>query len=96
MSLLCIVLSSSGGKDITLGNFVKFGGGGVVHYGCFMSKIFLFVAIMNNLLKGVHLPCFNSSHDLPICVCTIQDAIGYVVMWSWKQIATCLYIDTNC
>jgi len=72
---------------------VKFGGGGVVHHGCSLSKNFLFVAIMNNLLKGVHLPCPNSSHDPPLC--TIQDAIRYIVMWPWKHIFTCLYIDTN-
>ncbi len=65
-----------------------------MHHGFFFSKNFLFVAITNNLLKGVHLPCLNSSHDPPLY--TIQDVIGYVVMWPWKHTSTCLYIDTNC
>jgi hypothetical protein len=64
--------------DLALGNFVKFGVGRAIHHGRSMSAIFPSIAIMNSLLKGVHLPCPNSSHDPPLC--TIQDAIGYVVM----------------
>ncbi len=65
---------------------MKFGGGRAIHHGRSMSAIFLSIAIMNSLLKCVHLPCHDSSHDPPLC--TIQDAIGYVVMWPWKQTTT--------
>jgi hypothetical protein len=65
---------------------VKFGGGGIIHHGCLVLEIFLFVVITNNLLKGVHLPCPDSSHNPPLHI--IQDVIRYVVMWPWKHNVT--------
>jgi hypothetical protein len=78
-----IILSSSGGKQCAFGDFIKFGGEGVVHHNHSMLEHCLFVGITTCWIRGAHLPIPNLDHDLPLH--TIEYAIGYFVFWPWKQ-----------
>jgi hypothetical protein len=78
-----IIFYSSGSKDCGLGNFIKFGGEGVVlHHHSFL-EYYLFVAITSSLVKGAHLSCRVVDHDPPLY--TIDNAIGYIIMWPYKH-----------
>jgi len=41
--------------DVAIGNFMKFGGGTIVHHNCSMLEEFLFVCITSCLIKGASL-----------------------------------------
>jgi hypothetical protein len=67
-------MSSNGKKNYAIGNFIKFGGPMVVHHNLQMLEDFLLVGITSFLIKGVHLPCLEVSHDPPLH--TIDEAVG--------------------
>jgi len=63
--------------------FVKFGGGKVVHHHYDMPDNYLLASITGPMFRGAHLPCPKSQHDPPLHV--VDDAVGYMVLWLWKQ-----------
>jgi len=71
-----------GGKNCAINNFVKFGGGDVMHHNWAMPKECVYVSITSYLLVGVHLPYLEPSHDPPLC--TVDRAVGYIILWPWK------------
>jgi len=79
----CIIFSSSGGKQCALGDFVKFGGEGVLHHNHSMLEHCFSVGITFCLIRGAHLPIPNLDHDPPLHI--VEDTIGYFVFWPWKQ-----------
>ncbi len=74
----CIILYCSGGKDCALGNFIKFGGEGVILHHHSLIKDCLSVGITSSLVKGAHLPCLVLDHDPPLYI--IDNEMGYIVM----------------
>jgi hypothetical protein len=69
-------------KDCIIGHFVKFGGGDVVHHNHTMHEECISIAITSCVLVGVHLPYLEHDHDHPFC--TIDNTIGYIILWPWK------------
>jgi hypothetical protein len=75
----CILLESFvEGKDVAIGNFVKFGGGMALHHNSNMLKEFLYVGITSCLLVGVSLPILEVGHDPPLC--TVNKATRYITL----------------
>jgi len=68
--------------DVAIGNFMKFGGGTIVHHNCSMLEEFLFVCITSRLIKGASLMFLEVDQDPPLY--TIDDAVRYVMFWPWK------------
>jgi hypothetical protein len=48
-----------------------------------MPEHCLSIGITTCLIRGAHLLIPNLDHDLLLC--TFEDAIGYIVLWPWKQ-----------
>jgi hypothetical protein len=63
--------------------FVKFRGGKAIHHHCDMPYNYPLANITTPMFRGAHLPCPESQHDPPLHV--VDDAIGYMVLWPWKQ-----------
>jgi hypothetical protein len=75
-------MTSHGRKNCAINNFVKFGGGDVMHHNRAMLEECSFVSITSCLLVGVHFPYLELGHDPPLCI--IDKTIGYIVLWPWK------------
>jgi hypothetical protein len=71
-----------GRKDRAIRNFVKFGGGDVMHHNCTMPEKCIYVAITSCVLAGVHLPYLEHDHDLPFHI--VDSVVGYIILWPWK------------
>jgi hypothetical protein len=74
--------TTHGCKDYAIGNFVKFGGGNVMHHNCTMLEEYIYVAITFCVLAGVHLPYLEHDHGPPFH--TIDSVVGYIILWPWK------------
>jgi hypothetical protein len=65
--------NSTGGTQIAFGNFVKFGGGVIMHHGSHMIDEYLYIGIMHVILEGAYFPIFYLDNDLQLC--GVDDAI---------------------
>jgi len=66
-----------GRKDCANKNFVKLGGGGIVHHHKFIPLNCLTIVIIVALVTNVALLIPNNEHDPPLQ--TIGDVVGYIV-----------------
>jgi hypothetical protein len=63
-------------------NFVKFGGGVVLHHTKPMPINTLFVVVSSRLIVNVYIPFPNLGHDIPLH--TIGGVIRYIILWPYK------------
>jgi hypothetical protein len=75
-------MNQVGRKQCAYGNFVKFGGRGVLHHNKEMPTCALSVAVNVSLLATTSLPFLDLDHDTLLK--TIGDAVGYIILWPWK------------
>jgi hypothetical protein len=76
--------SKNGGETCALWNFVKFGGGIVVHHNKPMPSDCVSIAITSSFQAFASLPFPQFDHDPPLLI--IKDAMGNVILWPWKLI----------
>jgi hypothetical protein len=65
-----------------MGNFVKFGGGTIVHHNRSMLEECLSICITSRLIKGANLMFLEVDQDSPLCI--IDDAVWHVMLWPSK------------